>query len=140
MVIGNAVLLVMNIPLLPVFVRIAQIPPSIMATITVAILIVGAYSINGNPFDVWVMVAAGIIGFGLRKLGIPPAPIVLAFILGRLFEQNFRRSLLLSDGQLDVFVSSPVGIALLLFLVLVLATAAFPQIRRARKQIENEAD
>ncbi|GAA2170328.1 tripartite tricarboxylate transporter permease [Agrococcus versicolor] len=139
MVIGNVVLLVMNIPLLPVFVRIAQIPPAIMATITVAILVVGAFSINGNTFDVGVMVAAGLVGFGLRRLGIPPAPLVLAFILGPLFETNFRRSLILSEGDPTVFLSSPTCIALVAVLGVVALTSAVPQIRKARTRIESEA-
>lgn len=137
MVIGNIILLVMNIPMLPVFVRIAQIPAAVMATITVAILMVGAYSINGNTFDVSVMIVAGVVGFLLRRVGIPPAPMVLAFILGPLFETNFRRSLVLSDGSMGIFASSPVTIGLLSALVLVLVTAALPAIRSRRKLLED---
>ncbi|TDE11440.1 tripartite tricarboxylate transporter permease [Jiangella asiatica] len=132
MVIGNLVLLVMNIPLLPVFVKIAQIPPGTMATITVAILVIGAYSINGNPFDVAVMIGAGLVGYLLRKLGIPPAPLVLAFILGPIFETNFRRSLVVSDGNITVFASSPVAVALLVVLGVVIVTAVTGRLWRMR--------
>lgn len=138
MVIGNIILLVMNIPMLPVFVKIAQIPAALMATITIAILMVGAYSINGNTFDVSVMIVAGMVGFLLRRIGIPPAPMVLAFILGPIFETNFRRSLVLSDGSMGIFASSPVTIGLLAVLLLVLVTAALPAVRSRRKLIEAE--
>jgi putative tricarboxylic transport membrane protein len=138
MLIGNVVLLIMNLPLLPVFVRIAKIPPAIMATITVAILVVGAYSINGNPFDVGVMMAAGMVGYILRRFGVPPAPMVLAFILGPIFETNFRRSLLITDGDPAVFVSSPVAIGLIVVLAIVVTSAAIPKVRRARSAIDVE--
>ncbi|TDD68927.1 hypothetical protein E1262_14385 [Jiangella aurantiaca] len=123
----------MNIPLLPVFVKIAQIPPGTMATITVAILAIGAYSINGNPFDVAVMIGAGLVGYLLRKLGIPPAPLVLAFILGPIFETNFRRSLVLSDGDITVFASSAVSVGLLVLLVLMVVWAAISLVMRSRR-------
>lgn len=139
MVVGNLVLLVLNIPLLPVFVRIAHIPPGVMATLTVAILVIGAYSINGNPFDVGVMLAAGLVGYLLRKLGIPPAPLVLAFILGPIFETNFRRSLVLSEGDPSVFVSSPVATVLLILLVAIVVASVFPRLRRLRRTIERDA-
>lgn len=136
MVIGNVMLLFMNIPLLPVFVKLAQIPPAIMATLTVSILIVGAYSINNSSFDVAVMVIFGIVGFLLRRIGIHPAPLVLAFILGPIFETNFRRSLVISDGSFGVFASSPVTITLLLILLAVLVSAALPQIRKGRAMLD----
>src|SRR5690606_14396021 len=138
MVVGNLILLIMNIPLLPVFVRIARIPPAVMATLTVAILIVGAYSINGNTFDVGVMVAAGLAGYLLRRIGVPPAPIVLAFILGPIFETNFRRSLVLSDGGFDIFVSSPTAIVLLVAAIAVLVSTALPMVRQRRQALEAE--
>lgn len=133
MVVGNLVLLVMNIPLLPVFVRIAQIPPAIMATITVVVLVVGAYSINGSLFDVSIMIITGVFGFLLRKLGIPVAPVILAFILGPLFETNFRRSLLLSEGDMGIFVSSPVSIGLVVLLGAVILSSAIPAVRKTRQ-------
>lgn len=126
MVVGNLILLVMNIPLLPVFVRIAEIPPAVMSTLTVAVLLAGAYSINGSTFDVGVMVTAGIAGYLLRRIGVPPAPIVLAFILGPIFETNFRRSLVLSDGGFGIFVSSPTAVVLLVGTLLVLLSTALP--------------
>ncbi|MFG1967182.1 tripartite tricarboxylate transporter permease [Nonomuraea sp. NPDC049028] len=138
MVVGNLILLVMNIPLLPVFVRIAKIPPAVMSTLTVAILIVGAYTINGNTFDVAVMVAAGLAGYLLRSIGVPPAPIVLAFILGPIFETNFRRSLVLSDGGFGIFASSPTAVVLLALTILVLISTALPLVRQRRRTLEAE--
>ncbi|WP_433519409.1 tripartite tricarboxylate transporter permease [Nonomuraea sp. CA-143628] len=138
MVVGNLILLVMNIPLLPVFVRIAKIPPAVMSTLTVAILIVGAYTINGNTFDVAVMVAAGLAGYLLRGIGVPPAPIVLAFILGPIFETNFRRSLVLSDGGFGIFASSPTAVVLLALTILVLISTALPLVRQRRRTLEAE--
>ncbi|MEU6644530.1 tripartite tricarboxylate transporter permease [Saccharomonospora sp. NPDC046836] len=138
MVIGNLILLVMNIPLLPVFVRIAKIPVAVMSTLTLAVLIVGAYSINGNTFDVAVMVVSGLLGYLLRRIGIPPAPIVLAFILGPIFETNFRRSLVLSDGGFGIFVSSPTAVVLLGLAVLVLLSTALPKVRQRRRTLEVE--
>jgi putative tricarboxylic transport membrane protein len=136
MVVGNLILLVMNIPLLPVFVRIARIPAAVMSTLTVAVLLAGAYSINGSTFDVGVMVAAGVVGYLLRRIGIPPAPIVLAFILGPIFETNFRRSLVLADGGFGIFLSSPTAVVLLVVTVLVLLSTALPRVRERRRTLE----
>lgn len=136
MMIGNLILLVLNIPALPLFVRIAEVPPAIMSTITITILLVGAYSINGNLFDVGVMVVSGVVGFLLRRVGIPPAPIVLAFILGPIFEINLRRSLILSDGSLGIFASSPVTVALLVAFGVVIIATLLPTVRSARSKID----
>lgn len=136
MFIGNAILLLLNIPALPIFVKIAQVPPALMSVITTVVLVVGAYSINGNVFDVGVMLVAGIVGYLLQRIGIPPAPIVLAFILGSLFETNLRRSLILSEGSFTIFASSPVTIVLLVALAAILVSTLVPSVRKARTRID----
>ena len=88
--------------------RIADIPQRILFPIVLILCIYGAYAVNNSIFDVTVMFIMGVIGFGMRTLGIPAAPFLIAFILGPLAEDNFRQSLLLSKGDWSIFFSSPI--------------------------------
>ena len=109
MYIGNVILLLLSIPLVGIFVRILRVRPAILAPITALITILGVYTINNSTFDIFVMIAFGIVGYLMKKVGFEPGPMVLAFVLGALLENNVRRSLLIFDGDPTGFVTRPIS-------------------------------
>ncbi|HEY8462775.1 MAG TPA: tripartite tricarboxylate transporter permease [Bacillota bacterium] len=113
MFIGNAMLLVLNLPMVGVWVQLLRVPFSFLAPIVAAIIVVGVYSINNRVFDIGLMIGIGIVGYILRKLDFELGPFLLAFVLERLFETSFRQSLILSDGSPLVFVMRPISATLL---------------------------
>ncbi len=119
MLIGNVVLLGLNIPLIHIFTRLLSAPMRILGPLTLLVTLVGVYSINSSIFDVWVALAFGILGYVMKKFGFEVAPLALAFVLGPLLEANLRRGLLQSDGSFSIFATSPV------FLVLVVGGIAW---------------
>jgi putative tricarboxylic transport membrane protein len=121
MYIGNILLLILSIPLVGLFVRILKVRPAILAPITALITILGVYTINNSVFDIFLMVAFGIIGYLMKKAGFDPGPMVLAFVLGSIIESSTRRSLLIFGGDPTGFVTRPIsGGILAVFVLLVL--------------------
>lgn len=121
MYVGNVMLLLLNLPLISLWVKMLEIPYRILAILIVIFCVIGAYSINNNVFDVGTMVFFGGIGYVMRKTGFPPAPLVLAMVLGSIFELSLQQSILMSGGDLSVFVVRPISaffLALAAFLVL----------------------
>lgn len=123
MYVGNVLLLILNLPLIGMWVRILKIPYGILFPLILLFCLVGAYSINGNVFDIFVMIFFAIIGFFMRKTGYEPAPLVLAFILGPIFEQNLRQALILSDGSPAIFIRHPISASLLIISALLLLSS-----------------
>jgi putative tricarboxylic transport membrane protein len=130
MYLGNVLLLIMSIPLVGLFVRILRVRPAILAPITVLITLVGAYTVNNSTFDIGLVIAFGVLGYLMKKLGFEPGPLVLAFVLGSLLESSLRRSLLLFDGNPLGFLQRPISGTLLAVFVLV---ALLPAIKLARR-------
>jgi putative tricarboxylic transport membrane protein len=121
--IGNVILVILNLPLIPIWLTILKIPYSILATVILGFCILGAYTLKGTMFDVGVMLAFGIAGFVLKKLDIPTVPMVLTLILGPLMEKGLRKSLEMSAGDMSIFVTRPVAAVLLAIAVVFLAGA-----------------
>lgn len=142
MYIGNVMLLVLNLPLVPVFASILKAPRWILLPGVIMISYIGVYAVRNSAFDIAVMTAFGVIGYLLRKLEIPLAPIILGLVLGPLMENNMRRALTLSDGSLAVFVSSPLTIGLGIASVLVLfLPQIMTRLRRAKYEfVDAEAE
>ncbi len=113
MYVGNVMLLVLNLPLIPIWVKLLKVPYKILFPLILLFCIIGAYSINNSLFDVLVMILFGMAGYLLRKFQYECAPLILAFLLGPLFELNLRQSLLYSKGSLSIFVSSPISIVVI---------------------------
>ena len=130
MFIGNVMLLVMNIPMVGFFARMLYVPSWLLVPIIAAISFVGVYAIHATTFDLVLMTALGVFAFGLRKLGFPMAPLILGFVLGDMMEQNLRRALAISDGNLMIIVQSPITWVLWVLSVLALAV---PLLLRRRK-------
>ena len=112
MYIGNVMLVILNIVFVPFFVRALMIPYSILAAFIVLFCIVGVYSVNFSTFELWIMLIAGVIGYAMRKLEFPVAPIVLALVLGPMMETSLRQSLLMSQGSFSIFFTRPISAAL----------------------------
>jgi putative tricarboxylic transport membrane protein len=107
MVIGNAILVVLNLPLVPLFVNILRVPYPYLAPTILLISVIGVYSVNANPLDLWLMLIGGLGGYLLRKFGFDVAPLLLSIVLGDRIEMAFRRSLTISDGHYGIFLEGP---------------------------------
>jgi putative tricarboxylic transport membrane protein len=136
MLIGNAMLIVLNVPLIRIFVLLLRVPPRIMSPSILVFCVIGAFSIHNSVFDVGVVTISGIFAYGLRKSGFDLAPLLLAFLLGSLLEQNLRQGLIMGYGSLSVFVSSPISLT---FLSIAGATLLLPLIRYIKQQVCSDA-
>jgi putative tricarboxylic transport membrane protein len=113
MYVGNLVLLILNLPLVSVFVNILRVPYSILYPAIVGFCILGVYAVNGSVVDVWIMLGMGGLGYFLRKLDFETAPIVLGLVLGPMIEMALRQSLAMSDGQYSILLARPISATLL---------------------------
>ena len=111
--IGNVLLLLLNVPLVGLWTSILRVPASILTALILLFMVIGAYTINFNVFDVFVMIAFGLLGLGLRHLDIPLAPMVLTLVLGPLMERSLRESLEISQGDFGIFVNRPISVVLI---------------------------
>lgn len=130
MYIGNVMLLVLNLPLVGVFASLLKTPAVPLYTGVVAFSALGAYALNYNRFDLFVMFVFGIIGYAMQRYDFPLAPAILALVLGGLMEQHFRRAMSISSGSLKIFIERPISLALL---VLIFLVAVLPQVLRAAR-------
>ena len=115
--IANLVLLLLNIPMVGMFVRVLQVPPKYLMPTVAMISFVGIYGISGSTFDLFVMIVFGVIGYVLRKLDVPLVPIILGVLLGNAMETNLRRALTISDGDWSVLWGSPMAIGIWTFAI-----------------------
>ncbi|RRS00734.1 tripartite tricarboxylate transporter permease [Glycomyces terrestris] len=138
MYVGNLLLLALSIPLIGVFVRMLKVRPGVLAPLTVVITMLGVYSIRNNAFDMLLVIALGLLGYGMRKLGFEPGPFVLAFVLGSLLEASFRRSMRIFGGDVTEFVQRPVSGSLVA--VLVLTAVIVPVLRKVRTRQSGAAE
>jgi TctA family transporter len=132
--IGNAMLLVLNLPLVGIWVRLLSIPYPYLFPAIIGFCCIGILSISNNPFHVYTMIVFGLGGYLLMKLDFEPAPLLLGFVIGPMLEENLRRSFVLSDGNPLVFVQRPVAAGLLAIAVIALIVAALPSIRQRRNE------
>ena len=131
--IGNLMLLVLNLPLIGLWVRMIAIPYHFLFPIIIVFCAIGVFSVNNNIFDVYGMAVFGVAGYIFRRLDAEPAPMLLAFILGPMMEEFLRRALLFSKGDPMVLVTRPVSAGLLLVAAVLLSAVLLPAIRRGRK-------
>jgi putative tricarboxylic transport membrane protein len=130
--IGTIALLVLNLPLIPLWVQILRIPYWVLYPIILVLAVVGAYSARGSIFDVWMLMGFSLLGYALRKLGIPSAPMLMAFVLGPQAEVALRQSLTLSDNNPLIFVQRPISATVLALTIGVILLAAISRYRRRR--------
>jgi len=131
--IGNAMLIVLNLPLIGVWVKLLKVPYRYLYPAILVFCCIGVYSINNNTFDVFEAAGFGFIGYIFVKLEIEPAPLLLGFVLGPMMEENLRRAMLLSRGDFSTFVTRPLSAGLLIAAALLIAIVALPAISRTRE-------
>ena len=130
MYIGNVMLLVLNLPLVPLFARILDVPKPLLLSLVVALSFIGVYAINNSLLDVFMLLGFGVLGFFMRIYGFPAAPMVLAVVLGPMLEQTMRQALMISRGSPAIFVTRPISLAVLVAAAVLLAVPALRGRRR----------
>jgi len=138
MYVGNAMLLVLNLPLIGMWVQVLKVPYKVLFPLILLFCLIGAYSINNSTFDVAVMLFFGVLGYLMRKYNFEGAPMVLAFVLGPMFENSLRQSLLLSDGSFLIFFTRPIAAGGMIATFLMLISCVIPFLRKRREAIPLE--
>jgi putative tricarboxylic transport membrane protein len=132
MYIGNAMLLVLNMPLIGMWVQVLKLPYRILFPLILMFCIVGVFASGNATFDVFLMVVFGVLGYLMRKFGYEPAPLVLAFVLGPMLENNLRKSLILSHGDFQIFLARPISAVCLVLAAAALLAPLLPALARRR--------
>ena len=138
MYIGNLMLLILNLPLIPLWVSVLKIPYSYLSSFIILFCLIGAYSLNNSTSDIYIAAIFSLVGLLMKKFAFEPAPLVLAFVLGPLLETALRRSLILSDGSFSIFLQRPISAAFILFSVVVLVAPLFSKLRLGRGLSEED--
>ncbi len=135
MYVGNVMLLVLNLPMIGLWVQVLKIPYHLLFPLIVLFCIIGTFSIAGSTFDLGLMLLFGVLGYLMRKFRYEGAPLILAYVLGPLMEQALRQSLLLSGGSFTIFVTRPISAVTLAIAFLLLLSSIFPNIRKRRDKL-----
>jgi len=133
--IGNLMLILLNLPLIGLWVKLLTIPYYMLFPAIIAFCSIGVYSVNSNVFDLYAVAFFGLIGYGLAKLRCEPAPLLLGFVLGPLLEEHLRRAMIMSRGDPTTFVTRPISLVLLLLAAAVLVVVLLPSIRKKRDEV-----
>jgi TctA family transporter len=132
--IGNLMLVILNLPLIGIWIKLLSVPYRWLFPAIVLFCSIGVYSTNNNTFDIWMVAIFGVIGYLFIKLGTEPAPLLLGFILGPMMEEYLRRALLLSRGDWSVFVTRPLSASLLAAAVVLLVVVLMPSVKSKREE------
>jgi putative tricarboxylic transport membrane protein len=132
MYLGNLFLLVLNLPLLGMWVRLLRVATSILYPMIILFCIIGAYSVNNNLFDVGMLFFFGGLGYVLRKFNFDLVPLIMGFILGPIIENSARQSLIMSRGQFGIFFSSTISAILLGLAMVIIAAAVYSGMRKRK--------
>jgi putative tricarboxylic transport membrane protein len=138
--IGNLMLIVLNLPLIGLWVRLLKVPYHILFPVIMVFCSIGVYSVNSNAFDLYAVAAFGLFGYILLKLRCEPAPLLLGFVLGPLLEENLRRAMILGRGDPTTFLTRPISATLLALTALVLVIVLMPAVRKKRAEVFVEGD
>lgn len=138
--IGNVMLVLLNLPLVGVWVRMLRIPYSVLFPGILAFACIGTFSANGIELNLYVLAASGLGGYLLTRIGCDPAPFLLGFVLGPMVEEHFRRAMLISEGNLAVFVERPISAVLILVTVVIALMTLVPSLLNARRTVFAHAD
>ncbi len=132
MYVGNLMLLALNLPLVGVFVNLLRVPYAYLYPLIIMFCVIGVYEVNNSLVDVWIMLIMGVVGYGLKKFGFDPAPLVLGLVIAPIFEMSLRQSLIMSDGTWMIFFQRPVALTLMALSVALLALSAIGYFARRR--------
>ncbi|MEY3262363.1 MAG: hypothetical protein RLZZ620_1415 [Pseudomonadota bacterium] len=136
--IGNIMLILLNLPLIGIWVKLLKIPYRMLYPAILVFCCIGVYTVNNSIFDIFITASFGIIGYMFFKFGCEPAPLLLGFVLGPMMEENFRRALLLSRGDFTTFVTRPLSLSLLIAAALLLIIVTLPAIKKSREEVFTE--
>jgi putative tricarboxylic transport membrane protein len=136
--IGNLMLLIINLPLIGIWVKLLQVPYRLMFPAIIIFCCIGIYSINNSPVEVMLTAVFALFGYLLIKLGFEVAPLLLGFVLGRLMEEKLRQAMVISRGSLWTFLERPVSLTLLVLTVIIFVVSALPAISRRRDTVFTE--
>ena len=136
--VGNLMLLVLNLPMIGVWVRFLMVPYHVLFPGIIAVCCIGVYSVSNNTFDVYTMAVFGVIGYALVKLDCEPAPLLLGFVIGRMLEEYLRRAMLLSRGDPFVFFQRPISAVLLIISIAALVAVLIPSVSKTREEAFRE--
>ncbi|MCF8173424.1 MAG: tripartite tricarboxylate transporter permease [Candidatus Methylopumilus sp.] len=140
MYLGNAMLLVLNLPLIGLWVRLLRVRYAVLFPLILFIALIGAYVINGSEMDLYLMLFFGVVGYLMRKFDYEPAPLILAYVLSPILEDSLRQSLIISSGSMGIFVSRPIAAGFLFVALVLLISAVLPAIRKKRNALVASAD
>ncbi len=140
MYLGNIMLLVLNLPLIGLWVKLLRVQYAILFPLILFIALIGAYVINSSEVDLYLMLFFGVLGYLMRKFEYEPAPLVLAFVLSPILEDSLRQSLILSGGSMSIFMTRPISAGFLLLAALLLVSAVLPSVRKKRNKLVAQAD
>ncbi len=138
MYIGNFMLLVLNLPLIGMWVQVLKVPYKILFPLILLFCLIGVYSVGNTVFDIYIMILFGIVGYLMKKFDYEGAPLVLAFVLGPLMENNLRKSLIMSQGDFSIFFTRPLAAASLVIALFLLISPLIPYLRKKREEIPKE--
>ena len=133
--IGNAMLVILNLPLVGLWVMLLKVPYRLLFPAIMAFSCIGIYSVNNSPFELYLTAIFGIIGLAWAKLDMPPAPMLLGFVLGPLMEENLRRALLISRGDPTVFFTRPISLGFMIATALIVIIMVLPAVKARRAEI-----
>jgi TctA family transporter len=133
--IGNLMLVVLNLPMIGIWVKLLKMPYRLLFPAIMAFSAIGIYSVNSSSFEIYLTALFGVVGFVWMKLGCSPAPMLLGFVLGPMMEENLRRAMLSSKGDITVFVTRPISLAFVIATVLIVVVMVAPAVRRRRGEI-----
>ena len=136
--IGNLILLILNLPLLGIWVKLLKVPYRLMYPAILVFCAIGVFSVQNSLFDIWQMAVFGILGYVFGKLKLEPAPLLLGFVLGPMMEENLRRALLISRGDFGVFITRPISATLLCASVGLMILLLIPTLKRSRVEAFQE--
>jgi putative tricarboxylic transport membrane protein len=138
--IGNLMLIVLNLPLIGLWVKLLKVPYHILFPVIMAFCSIGVYSVNANVYDLYAVAGFGLMGYVLMKLRCEPAPLLLGFVLGPMLEENLRRAMILGRGDPTTFLTRPISATLLAMTVIVLVIVLLPHVRRKRAEVFSESE
>ena len=130
--VGNAMLVLLNLPLIGVWTRLLAVPYRAVFPVLTLLFCIGAYTLGGSSFDVWLMALFAFLGYVFHKLGCEPAPLLLGVVLGPMLEENLRRALAASSGDWGTFVTRPLSSGLLIAAALLVVVVAVPSVKQKR--------
>ena len=140
MYVGNVMLLVLNLPMIGIWVKLLKVPYSILFPMILFICLLGGYVINNSTIDLYLMLFFGFAGYLMRKFDYEPAPLVLAYVLSSLLENALRQSLILSGGSMKIFVNRPISAACLALALFLLLSSVLPRMRKRRKMLVDQVE